>query len=558
MKRCLIWLALPLLLAACGSGKPSPSAVPNFRGPWTLTMRPSNPPRDRYTIAVTMAGGPDLAMISVSSQEGDTTGPTRVFANLPVLIGHCGLAVTFSDTVGKPLALALGDSWTFAVSGGAIFNPAPAPTNSSTVESVRTGGVYICLPPPCPGGLLAAMVPPAKGPIPDLPTVAGVQGELPSIRFTQTGANLWASLPELHVLTLNLPGVAIGDTITFDYRRRASFGIPQGDFFLAQLTNGSQLIQIEMIESRRVISLDGLKRLTFRAGSARLNVDFVFGTSSADNVIQLDQVVVLKNGSVWFTDDFASATFQNDLAPLDQRWEARSPSGAVGSFGISDVDPIAGAYSVRAEGGLVWNLTGAILTGTGALGLGVGGFGSGGNLRGVTLEISESRKFNFLTSLAALEQGNRTLAGTFRGESTDHACVEQGNFLSSINAQKIAQVEGTWTLQIQGQAQNCKSAVEFGDTLGPISVTQKGQTFSADPKAPIKDKYMNQDNLVGMVNGPAVFFTLGDFARVSSRGAAFLGTTSDTGLTGAFAGTLPFQDGEECQAQGTFTATIEK
>jgi hypothetical protein len=559
MKPAALLLTLAILLAACESNKSSPSTVSNFRGLWTLTLASSNPPSDSYTVEVTTAGGSGTAKVSVSSQEGDTTGPTWVFADLPVLIGHCGLTVTFADTVGKPLALALGDSWNFSVAGGTIFNPAPAPANSSTVEAVRTGGIYTCLPPPCPGGLFGAMVPPAQNPIPNLPTVAGVQGGLPSIRFTQTGSNLAASIPEIHVLTLNLPDAALGDTITFDYRRRVNFGTPQGDFFQSRLTNGPELKQIELIESRKVTSADGLERLTFRAGSASLSVDFVFGTSSSSNVIQLDQIVVLKNGAVWFSDAFPGANFQNDLGPLSQRWEVRSPRGAVGAFGLSDVEPIEGAYSVRAEGGLVWNLTGAVLTGAGASGLGLIGLGSVGNLRGITLEVSESQEFNFLTSLAALEQGNRTLAGTFRGESADHSCLEQGNFLSSINAQNLAQVEGAWTLNLQGQAQNCPalSGAEFGDTLGPIAVTQKGQTFYADPQTPILDKYSNQDNLVGAVNGPAVFFTFGDFARVSTRRAIFLGTTTDTGLIGTFAGTLPFAGGEECQARGTFTATIE-
>ena len=556
MKRCIAFLPLLVLFAACTTSTPKPSPVPNYRGLWSFTLTPSNPPSDRYTVEVTTAGVSGKAKVSVSSLEGDTTGPTLVVADLPLLIGHCGLTVTFSDTVGKPLALALGDTWTFAVSGGSVFNPAPAPTDSSTVEAVTTGGTYLCTPPPCPGGLFAVMVPPAVGPVPGLPTVAGSQGELPGIRFTQTGSNLSASLPELHVLTLNLPGAALGDSITLDYHRRISFGTPQGDFFLARLVNGSELKQIELISSSKVTAADGPERLTFRAGSANLSVDFVFGTSSADNVIQLDQVMVLKNRALWFYDAFAGAAFQNDLAPLSRRWEVRSPSGAVGTFGISDVDPLEGAYSVRAEGGLVWNVTGAVLTGAGALNL--GGFGLGGNLEGVTLEVSESQKFYFLTSLAGAAQGNRTLAGTFRGESANKSCLEQGNFLSSINAQNLAQVEGSWTLALQGQAQNCKSAVQFGDTLGPIAVTQRGQTFYADPKTPIADKYANHDTLVGGVNGVAVFFAVTDFARVSTRRATFLGTTTGTGLTGAFTGTLPFAGGEECQVQGTFTATIEK
>jgi len=374
----------------------------------------------------------------------------------------------------------------------------------------------------------------------------------------QTGSNLSATLPEEHVLTLSLPGAATGDSISFSYQRSIVWENPDGDFFLVRATNGSRLEELEYLSSSQIDHASGRQQLTFWAGSANLSVDFVFGLSGTENFILLDQIEVLKNGAVWFQDDFPGASFGNDLAPLSQRWQARSPKLALGSLGISDQTPLEGAYSVRAQGGALWSLQGAILTGAGSLlDLGLLGFGPQQSLQGVTLELYETEEFNFLTSLAGIQQGAGALAGTFRGEPTDHSCVEQGNFLSSINAQELAQVEGSWTLQISGEAQDCKSAVEFGDTLGPFEVTQTGQTFYADPQVPIVDKYSNPSNLFGTVNGPAVFFFLGDFNRVSDRRATFVGAVTEASINGTVFGTLPFAGGEECEVTGTFTATLE-
>jgi len=556
MKRLAIGFALLALLPACNDKPRNPSSVPDYRGQWNFTVTQSEPASDTYTVEVTTGGLSGFAFVAASSLDGDTSGPRRVWTDLPVLIGACGLTITFSDTAGKDLNLALGDSWTFQVSGGTIFNPAPTLSNSSTVEAVTTGGIYTCLPAPCPGGLFGAMVPPAAGPLPFGPSVAGNQGEIPMLQMDQTGSNLSAALPEEHVLTLSLPGAAVGDSISFSYHRSIVWENPNGDFFLVRATNGSRFEDLEYLSSSQTDHAGGRRQLTFRAGSANLTIDFIFGLSGSGNVIFLDQIAVLKNGEVWFQDDFPGADFGNDLAPLSQRWQARSPKLAVGSLGISDQTPIQGAYSVRAEGGVVFSLQGAILTGAGALG-GLVGIGPQQSLQGVTLEIYETEAFDFLTSLAGIEQGARALAGTFRGEPTDHSCVEQGNFLSSINAQELAQVEGSWTLRIEGEAQDCKSSVEFGDTLGPFEVTQTGQTFYADPQVPIVDKYSNPSNLFGTVNGPAVFFFLGDFNRVSDRRATFVGAVTEASITGPMFGTLPFAGGEECEVTGTFTATLE-
>ena len=557
MKRLAIVFAFLALLPACNDQARNPSSVPDYRGQWNFTVTQSEPASDTYTVKVTTGGISGFALVAASSLDGDTSGPRPVVADVPVLIGDCGLTVTFSDTAGKPLNLAPADRWTFHVSGGTIFNPVPAPSNSSTVESVTTGGFYTCLPAPCPGGLFGAMAPAPAVSLPFGQSVAGNQGEIPLLQMDQTDSNLSATLPEEHVLTLSLPGAAVGDSISLSYNRVIQWENPNGDFFLVRATNGTRFEDLEYLSSSQTDYAGGRQQLTFRAGSANLTVDFIFGLSGSGNVIFLDQIAVLKNGAAWFQDDFPGADFGNDLAPLSQRWQARSPKLAVGSLGISDQTPIQGAYSVRAEGGVVWTLEGAILTGAGALG-GLVGIGPQQSLQGVTLEIYETEEFDFLTSLAAIEQGARALAGTFRGEPIDHSCVEQGNFLSSINAQELAQVEGRWTLRIEGEAQDCKSAVEFGDTLGPFEVTQTGQTFYADLQVPIVDKYSNPSNLFGTVNGPAVFFFLGDFNRVSDRRATWVGAVTEASINGTVFGTLPFAGGEECDVTGTFTATLEQ
>jgi hypothetical protein len=136
--------------------------------------------------------------------------------------------------------------------------------------------------------------------------------------------------------------------------------------------------------------------------------------------------------------------------------------------------------------------------------------------------------------------------------------VEQGNFISSVNAQELAQVEGRWILHLEGEAQDCPGVVEFGDTLGPFQVVQTGQAIYSEPQVPMVDKYGNASNLFGTVNGPAVLFFLGDFNRVSVRRATLAGAAAENRLAGPLFGTLPFAGGEECEVRGTFTATVEQ
>lgn len=558
MKYILLACAGLVMWSACDDQSRRSAQVPDYRGRWSFTLAQSEPAGDTYTVEVSKAGGSGVAEITAASLEGDTSGPRVVVADLPVRIGDCGLAITFSDTAGRPLNLALGDRWLVQVSAGVVYNPAPAPANSSTVDSVTTGGIYTCLPAPCPGGLFGAMAPPAEAPLPFGPLIAGSQGEIPLVQMEQTGSNLSAVIPEEHVLTLALPGAAVGDSISISYSRSVNWADPNGDFFLVQAVNGAEMNTLEFVSSESPGRTLDRRRLTFRANSVNLTIDFIFGLSGPENVVLLDRIQVLKNGTPWFQDDFVGPNFSNDLAPLAQRWQVRSPAQAQGSVGISDATPLQGTYSVRAEGGAVWNLQGAILTGAGLLGLNLAGFDTQQAVEGVTLEVFETEVFNFLTSLAGLEQGRGALAGTFRGEASDHSCLEQGTFLSSLNASGLAEVEGRWTLHLEGEAQACLSAVEFGDTLGPFQVTQTGRTFYADPQTPIVDKYGNPSHLFGTVNGPAVVFFLGDFQRVSVRRATLAGVAAGNTVAGALFGILPFARGEECEVTGTFTVTLER
>lgn len=73
---------------------------------------------DVYTIEVTTGGATTVAQITVTSSEGDDSGPTTVVASTDIAVGTKGVTINFA-TLGGDTVLTLGDIWTITVTASA-------------------------------------------------------------------------------------------------------------------------------------------------------------------------------------------------------------------------------------------------------------------------------------------------------------------------------------------------------------------------------------------------------------------------------------------------------
>ncbi len=422
----------------CDDDTRKEASIPELQGEWNIYLLPPESEIVTYTVEVSVRGPSGTAEVMTYSSQEDDSGPVVVDANTALPIGACGVTITFSDTAGEPLSLVEGDLWTIQVWGELILIPMPSFENSSTVYHVSSGGTYTCSPPRCPLGLYKAGVPVSPE---DQVELTGVQVEFPFIKVSQNGASFSAALPEISILSLNLAGHELGDTISLNYHRKIDWDGEGPDFFRVLIYNGSELKDGEDVNASNLGNdeKDKYIALTFEARSAIVRVDFIFGLSGNDDSIWLDEIEERVNVLDAFTDNFSSTTFKDE-------WQARIPDEMVGSLEISDYGALEGIYSVLAQGGAERGLSGSILTSSTNLGMGmlsgfsglsqgdISGIGMDSTgLSGINFSIVEEERGGFYSSFTGALTEDDLIYGSFRGESADHSCVEEGQLFVTID-----------------------------------------------------------------------------------------------------------------------------
>jgi hypothetical protein len=558
-----------LVVPGCFNDDREEMDIPNVEGSWDILAAQAAPEIVTYVVEVAQSGPSGTAQVSTRSSTGDNSGPDVVYDDTPMGVGGCGVTLTFSDTGGPALNLVQGDVWTVQVKGDDIYNSGASPDNTSTVTTVLSGGTYICYPEPCVGGLYQAGVPGVSWAQTYL--MSG-QVDFPSIEISQEDSNFIGTVPEIMVLSLTLSGHQINDEISVEYHRRIEWDGQGGDFFRTRVTNGDLLSDIEYVNASNMEYPDRYSSLIFPARSDIVRVDFIFGLSSFNDRIWLDELTEKVNEVVVFSDSFSTSAFQDDLAGELMRWEARKPSRKNGELSISTQQPLEGTHSVLAQGGDSRIIEGYILTSSDILSpwmfSGLGGsdgltYGDTINLDYETIGVSnivfsvfDQGGGGFYSSFAGTLEEDDLAAGTFGGEEGDHSCVEDGQFFAAINNTYILNVNGNWTMVLTGEAEDCGLVEEFYQTLEPFQVSQRGEWFSSDPGSPIPDQYGNGYILQGRSYGPLIYFLMGDYSRVHAETASFLGTYTEEGIIGAFSGTMFFESGLPCEVSGTYTLIV--
>lgn len=584
MKR---WVGLVLitavLWAGCdddGDSSDSSGAFPNLQGVWDFSLTSEPLPAKEYTVTVESGGSVGVAVVSVTGPMSSNT-PTLVTGNTVAL--GCGISINFADPIiPANFSLATGDNWLVAVSNGSPRAPVPGNTVDSNLGPVTSGGSDSCVAKLCDGSALASLVPGSAKTITGSP-VGG--GQWHSVRITQNGPNVTASVAEQRVLSLYLstvilpgftiipPLISAGDMVTLSYRRTIQADGVGGDLWRVVIRDGVNIIEVEHLWGD-ALSVTGTKLVshTFIPSSFEILVDFMAGLSGQGENVVLDEVEAMTPAGMFFSEDFESAPTANCwpvLANAD-RWELREPVWSIGSLCVSVNGALEGAYSARWAGGSTRDITGSIITGSAISGitslLGIGEDGADlSALNGLFLEAVESTWTYHLTSFSATEQGVGTLVGTFRGESRAHDCIEVGQMTASIQQAQATNVSASyWVMNVAGDAISCVPALasgntlQFGDTLttasgDTIRILQFGTAFVGAEKS--IDDYGNSYDLRGAVGGNAVALTLTDTNnRAEAQG---LGVLVGSRISGTLTGSLVFDSGRVCEIVTGSTFTVD-
>jgi hypothetical protein len=571
MKKHVLLILAALLAAGCDpTGTTSSTSIPYVAGVYDVTLVPSAPPSQSYIVTVERGGISGNNQVSVS-------GPlsmeiVTVNAGSSVDLGTCGLWILFGNTTG--FNLVAGDNWLVNVVNGRPGTPVPGDTVDSTVGRVSSGGQDSCAAPLCDGSALASAVPSGQG--------AG--GQWLSVRLSQTAANLSAMVAEQHILSLNLGLVTIptppfflpaltspGDTVTLTFRRRMIADGVSGDFFRAVAASGIQSLDAEYLFGASVASADTTVTFNFISGSSSSRVDFIVGLSDQGEEFILDSVKVLNvSTGNSLTEGFESGPGVGcgPSGPNAVRWTVRGPVWEVGSLCVSVSGALAGTYSAHWRGGSYRQVSGSVLASTEASSslsslLGGGDGGDLANISGQFLEAWEPVWSGYFTSFFTAEQTAGNLVGTFKGESLNHACVEEGQLTASLHRTLETDLSSRlWIMRLEGAAAYCQprlvsgDTIAFGDTLGTaagdtIQMMQIGQVLRGET---VIDNYTNNYSLNGTVSGSLVTISLRNAATNAS--ASSIGVINNDVIQGSLTGSLVFDSGRVCRLSSDSSLTV--
>jgi len=312
---------------------------------------------------------------------------------------------------------------------------------------------------------------------------------------------LEGKMPEISLLLFStgyplVPGsepvLAPGNQIEIAYTRRLELDGEGGDYFLVQAVNERNL---EVVEEVRT-SASGSKTVskTFIANGIFFGLKFIFGLSSSNDQIWLDDFQVLINGQPAFSEDFEGGGLV--LGFPNYIWQAGLPNTMLGSAGICSDSPISGSQSWCVVGGRSYTLYG----------------------QGMEMDGMAGREFNltdgspasfFLGAFMGMVQSS-VLTGSYYGEDYAGTCKEQGAFFANINPGSIPDLSGSYQLQIQGKLKNCQDSSQNDSILisiDSLTLQQFSSLFGGilqSPLPPFPPPIDSQDNVVqvrGVING---------------------------------------------------------
>jgi len=171
------------------------------------------------------------------------------------------------------------------------------------------------------------------------------------------------------------------------------------------------------------------------------------------------------------------------------------------------------------------------------------------------MEVWEPTSTNYLTVFSGAMQGQENLVGTFKGESRDHMCIEEGFLAATLHKQQIVDLSSSdWVVTISGNGVWCDPELSYGDTLefidvlktsegGIVSVNQVGSALYAaeSPTDSNGNTYLFTGTLAGS------FVNINLFETGLSSFATGIGSVNEDTIDGILAGTLTFDDGRVCE-----------
>ena len=427
----------------------------------------------------------------------------------------------------------------------------------------------------CPGSALASSVP--------LPSkisffAGGFSGQWHSVRFSHGSMGISGAIPEQKILSLDLgtiffpviegPIVNEGDTITLSYRRQVSADGLGGDFFRAIVVNGPDQLDAEYVYGDMIDGSDRVTTLTFEAKSDNVRIDFIAGLSTVGEYAVVDDVLILDAGGVpILLEDFEDGPHPTTCGPSggdSVRWEQRMPTFRTSDLCVRIANSLRGLYSARWAGGYSHNISGSVLQPSSFGGLesliggGLGGLLGGGNIgafSGLFMETWEPTITDYLTVYSAGIESEAGIAGTFKGESADHSCIERGLITGARHREYGVDIRDSyWVVTVSGQGTNCSPALVSGNTL-PFQdqmLTVTGSTVDVEQigvlyfgQEPLIDDYGNDYFLAGNVISNIVNVNLFETGGLSTAtGVAFL---QGGEIIGNVSGSMVFDGGRVCQ-----------
>ena len=387
----------------------------------------------------------------------------------------------------------------------------------------------------------------------DLPQM-GFSGKFSAgygLKINSSEYQLDAKVPEISLLLFatgyplvpeSQPVLAPGDQIEITYTRRLKLDGKGGDYFLVQAVNERNLEVVEEVRS----SASGSKTVskTFIANGIFFGLKFIFGLSSSNDQIWLDDFQVLINSQINGPQVF-SEDFEGDglVSPPNYIWLAGLPTTMLGSAGICSDSPISGSQSWCASGGRSYTLYG----------------------QGMEMDGMAGKEFNltdgspasfFLGAFMGMVQSS-VLTGSYYGEDYNGTCQEQGAFFANINPSSTPDLGGTYQLQIQGELKNCQDPSQNGPILisiDSLTLQQFSSLFGGilhsppPPSPPPIDSRGNEVQVRGLINGNNLMILLNTQAGTNTYQLTLSGIYTGFPLSGQVMGGF-----DACELEGGFS-----
>ena len=354
---------------------------------------------------------------------------------------------------------------------------------------------------------------------------------------------LEGKMPEISLLLFStgyplVPGsepvLAPGNQIEITYTRRLKLDGEGGDYFLVQAVNERNL---EVVEEVRT-SASGTKTVskTFIANGIFFGLKFIFGLSSSNDQIWLDDFQVLINGEQVFSEDFEGGGLVSGFP--NYIWQAGLPTTMLGSAGICPDSPISGSQSWCVVGGRSYILYGQ-------------GMETGG-MAGKEFNLTDGSPASFFLGAFMGMVQSSVLTGSYYGEDYSGTCQEQGAFFANINLGSIPDLSGSYQLQIQGELKNCQDPSQILISINNLTLQQFSSLFGGVLQSlPTDDSLGNTVQAGGLVSGNNLMILLNTQAGTNTYQLTLSGIySSGSPISGQVMGSF-----DACELEGGFSLT---